>query len=141
MTHPLRAEIAELEQLLASKGAERDALIVEAVQWDQLTYRQAAEVYGVSCARVGQIMARALKRQGELKDFTPAQRASRARDAFESARHAQDLACEAAGGVNERERKAFYGSIHESAMDGAERRIGVNVWRELHALGRVEEAS
>lgn len=136
-----RSEILALEAALKAAGERRDATLVEMVCWDGLTYRQAAEVFGLSSARVGQIMQRYAQSVAGMRDFTPAERASRARDEFEAARHAQDLRCEAAGGVNDRERRAFYGSIHEAQDENAERRIGVREWRELHSLGRLEDSA
>lgn len=139
--HPLRAEIAELEQELEAKSAERDLALIEAVVWDGMTYRAAGEVFGISAQRVHQLVKRYRASQAHVRDFTPAERASRARDEFENVKHAQDLRAERATGGATRELRAFYGSIHESQADETEMRVGLREWSALHSLGRVETES
>jgi len=139
VTHPLRAAIVAAEQELARLSAERDALLTDCVIWEGMTYREAAEVFGVSHQRVGQIIARYRASQSHVRALTPAEELSRARDNARMAQHAQDLRAEAATGNNATELRAFYGSQDESVPDEVETRVRASIgdWHEGQERARV----
>lgn len=133
-THPLRVAIVAAERELRRLSAERDAALIEAVTWEGMTYRDASEVFGVSVARVGQIVAR---ERSKVTPDTPAQRLERAREAFRNAVHAQQLREERETGGNATERRAFYGDPDESPADVVEAPIRWKGFYETDEAARV----
>ena len=136
----LTEQIRHAEAALLDATQRRDALLIDCVVNERWTHDVAAEVFGVSRQRVGQLIRR-YRAAHPVRDLTPAERAWRAEQEYAAAKHAQDLRCEAASGGNAAERRAFYGSQHESPADQTETRIGLREWRELRSQGRVEEVA
>lgn len=125
MTDPYGIDAAQ--RVLDAALEAREADLVRAVLEDGWRHEDAAQVFGVSRQRVGQIMARHVTRYvSSLTPTTPAQRLREARESYRLAVHAQNLRCEAATGLNSAEVRAFYGDENESQGDVTEQRLS---WR------------
>ncbi len=117
--------ITALETELAGLYAARELEIAELVTWERWTLQAVADHYGLTRERIRQIVKRHHASQPVLTE-TAGERAQRAREAFQLARHAQDLRAERYAMGYAEETKAFYGDESVAQADETEQRL---LWR------------
>jgi hypothetical protein len=137
----LTEAVRKAEAAVKEATDKRDALLLECVLAEGWTHDVAAEVFGVSRQRVGQLVKR-YKQAHQARPSTPAERLREARDNYRLAVYAQQLRCEAETGMNRAEVRAFYGSPHESPADVVESPVRWAGFYESDTAARVryEEA-
>lgn len=112
----------------------REAAIVECVLDERWTQATAADVFGVSRQRIGQIVNRHLAR-ARRNPVTPAQRLAEARETYRLALHAQQLRAEAYGMGYQAETAAFHGDESVAQAEVTEVRLK---WRDFAREYRAE---
>lgn len=116
--------VAAAQTALDAALEAREALIVSMVLDDRMTHQTVADAFGLTRARVSQVMARYSARTlAALRPETPRERLARAREEYRLAVHAQTLRAERYALGYAEETAAFYGDESVAAAEQTETRL------------------